>query len=169
MKKLVMLVLVAAVGGWWYFSGARKLSDENVKDFYRNIEIATLERKPEVLCALLADDFESTGTVTIGGQGQVQAGVQNKAQTCEGYQKLYESWDKLGEKMDGILQLDSKYTIHNISISPDSKTAIVDMSSSLDVGGSIMNITARSTDTLIRKNGKVLMLRSEGKGSVGGG
>ena len=164
-----MLILIAATAGWWYFSAARKLSDEQVKDFYRNLEIATLERKPEALCALLADDFESTGTMTVGGQSQIQTGVQNKAQTCEAYQKLYASWDKLGEKMGGILQLDSKYTIHNISISADSKTAIVDMSSSLDVGGSIMNISARSTDTLIRKNGKVLMLHSEGNGSIGGG
>ena len=44
---------------------------------------------------------------------------------------------------------------------------MVDVSSSLDVAGSIMNIRARSTDTLVRRNGKVLLLRSQGTGSVG--
>ena len=167
MKKLVIVVLIATAGGWWYFIGGRTLSDPLVNDFYRDLEIATLERKPEALCAMLADDFESVGIMTVGDQ--TQTGNQNKVQTCEGYQTLYESWEKLGEKMGGILQLDSKYTIHNISISPDHKAATVDMSSSLDIGGSIMNLSARSTDTLVRRNGKVLMLSSVAKGTAGSG
>jgi hypothetical protein len=32
-----------------------------------------------------------------------------------------------------------------------------------------MNIRGRSTDTLIRRNGKTLLLRSEGTGSIGSG
>jgi hypothetical protein len=165
MKKLIVVVLIA-VGAWWYFVGGRKLSEEQVQGFYRNLERATLERKPEALCSLLAKDFESTGTVAIAGQSRTQS--QDRAQTCEGYRLLYESWEKLGEKMGGILQLDSDYTIHSVEISADNKTATVDVSSSLDVAGSIMKIRSRSTDTLIRRNGKVLLLRSESKGSIGG-
>ena len=165
MKRLVLVVLIAA-GTWWYFVAGRKLSDDEVRGFYRNVEIATLERKPEDLCSLHATDFESTGTVVIAGQSHTQA--QNRAQTCEAYRQLYASFEKLGEKMGGILQLDSDYTIHSIAIATDSKTATVDISNSLDAGGSLMKIRSRSTDTLIRRNGKVLLLRSEGKGSVGG-
>ncbi|AYQ29016.1 MULTISPECIES: hypothetical protein [unclassified Polaromonas] len=163
MKKLILLALVAA-GAWWYFAGGRKLSDEHVRAFYRGVEVATLERKPQDLCALLADNFESTGTVTIGGQSHTE--TQNKAGACAAYQGLYESWEKLGEKMGGTLQLDFSYTVHSVAISPDNKTATVDISSSLDVAGSIMNIRSRSTDTLIRRNGKVLLLRSESKGFI---
>ncbi|MDR3054540.1 MAG: hypothetical protein LBU53_03955 [Zoogloeaceae bacterium] len=166
MKKLILVALVVA-GAWWYFVGGRNLSEEHVRGFYRGLEVATLERKPENLCSLLADDFESTGTMAIGGQSRTD--TQNKTRTCEAYRGLYESWEKLGEKMGGTLQLDSTYTIHSVAISPDNKTATVDISSSLDVAGSIMNIRSRSTDTLIRRNGKVLLLRSEGKGSIGSG
>ncbi|MCL7421984.1 MAG: hypothetical protein M8364_13880 [Methylobacter sp.] len=82
---------------------------------------------------------------------------------------MYKSFDDLGDKMGGILQLDYGYSIHKIDISPDSKSAVVDVSFSLDVAGSIMNIRSRSTDTLIRRNGKMLMLRSEGKGTIESG
>jgi hypothetical protein len=71
--------------------------------------------------------------------------------------------------MGGMLQLDSSYKINSIEIQPDGKSALVDYTSSLDVAGTIMNIRSRSTDTLIRRNGKVLMLRSDGTGSVSSG
>lgn len=166
MKKLILVVLVAGAV-WWYFIGGRKLSEDHVNSFYRDLEVATLQRKPENICALLASEFQSTGTVSIGGASRSDA--QDKTQTCEAYRGMYETWEKLGEKMGGTLQLDSNYTIHSIAISPDSKTATVDISSSLDVAGSIMNIRSRSTDTLVRRNGKVLLLHSEGVGSIGAG
>jgi hypothetical protein len=166
MKKLILLALMAAAG-WWYFIGGRTLTEAHVHEFYRNLEIATLQREPEALCSLLADDFTSTGTVSMGGRRQTQ--TQDKEQTCQAYRDLYASWEKLGEAMGGMLQLDSNYEVHSIVISADSENATVDFSSSLDVAGSIMNIRSRSNDTLIRRNGKVMLLRSEGKGSISSG
>jgi len=166
LKKILLVVLVAGAA-WWYFVGGRKLSEDQVNAFYRDFEIATLARKPEDICALLAPDFQSNGTVTMAGQRRADA--QDKAQTCESYRNMYAAWEKLGEKMGGILQLDSDYTIHSVTLSPDHKTATVDISSSLDVGESLINIRSRSTDTLVRRNGKVLLLHSEGDGSVGSG
>lgn len=168
MRKVLFLVLIVA-GGWWYFIGARKLSDEHVNGFYRDLEIATLQRQPDAICALLAPDFRSDGNVSIGGKRQTQAQTQDRQQACDAYHDLYATWEKLGEKMGGILQLDSQYTIHSISLSPDGKTATVDVSSSLDVAGTLMHIRSRSTDTLVRRNGKVLLLHSSGVGSIGTG
>jgi hypothetical protein len=74
---------------------------------------------------------------------------------------MYAVWAELGAKMGGMLQLDSDYAIDEIAISSDGKTATVELHTSLDVGGSIMKLHSRSTDTLIRRNGKVLMLHSE--------
>lgn len=105
MKKLILLALIAA-GAWWHFVGGRRLSEDNVKDFYRDYEIATLQRKPEA---------------------------------------------------------------NGIEISPDKKSASADISSTLDVAGSIMNFATRSTQTLIRKNGKVPLQRSESRGTVRAG
>ena len=82
---------------------------------------------------------------------------------------MYDTFAKLGEQMGGLLQLNSSVSVNSVVISPDGKTATVDLNSSLDVGGSIMNLRSHSTDTLVRRNGKVLMLNSTGTGAIGGG
>ena len=166
MKKLILLALIA-VGAWWHFVGGRKLSDDSVNAFYRDYQSATLSRNPEALCGLLADDFHGSGSVALG-KGVAQESS-DKAQTCEAWDGLFASWVKLGDAMGGVLQLDSHYEIHSITLSPDKKTATVDISSKLDVAGSIMNLRARSTDTLIRRNGKVLLQRSDSRASLSAG
>jgi hypothetical protein len=162
-RKIVLLAILAGAS-WWYFIGSRTITEEHVVRFYQDFEHATLSRNPEALCAMLDNDFQTKATVSMGGQRTTT--TQNKAEACEGYVELYNNFAVLGDKMGGILQLDSSYKINSIKIQPDSKSATVDFSSSLDVAGTIMNIRARSTDTLIRRNGKVLMLRSEGKGKI---
>jgi len=166
MKKL-LFIAIAAAAAWWYFIAGKTLTEEQATDFYRAVEKATLDRKPEDLCNLLAEDFSGTGNVALGGTSKTES--QTKEQTCEGYRDLYAAWEKLGEKMGGTLQLDSNYEIHSITLSADKKTAKVDISSSLDVAGTLTNIKARSTDTLVKRNGKVLLLRSEGSAQVGAG
>jgi len=167
MKKYILLIAILAAAGWWYFVGGRRISEDHVARFYQEIEAATLSRNPDALCTLLSDDFQTSGTVEIGGQ--TRTSTQNKTQTCRAYAAMYENFEKLGDKMGGMLQLDSSYKINSIEIQPGRKSAIVDFSSSLDVGGTIMNIHSRSMDTLIRRNGKTLMLRSEGTGSIRSG
>jgi hypothetical protein len=167
MKKFILLIAILTAAGWWFFVGGRRISEDHVTRFYQEFEAATLSRNPDALCALLSDDFETSGTVEIGRQ--TGTSKQNKTQTCRAYAAMYENFEKLGEKMGGMLQLDSSYRINSVEIQPDRKSAIVDFSSSLDVAGTIMNIHSRSMDTLIRRNGKTLMLRSEGTGSIRGG
>jgi hypothetical protein len=168
MKKIILVVLVG-VGLWWHFIGGRSLNEAQVTEFYRSMEVAGLERKPEALCDMLSADFKMVGKISTGAQAGHTMAEQDKAQTCSGYTEMYASFEKLGEKMGGILQLDSEYKIHSIQIAADKNSATVDVSSSLDVAGSIMNIRSSSQDTLERKNGKVRLLRSEGRAAVGAG
>jgi len=164
-KFLLLATLIAA--SWWYFIGSRTITEGHVVRFYQDLEAATLSRNSEQLCALLDEKFQTVGTVVI--EGRRNTSTQDKEQTCEAYSQMYQNFALLGDKMGGMLQLDSSYTINSISIQSDNKSAIVDYTSSLDVAGTIMNIRSRSTDTLIRRNGKVLMLHSEGKGSISSG
>jgi len=166
--KLGLLALICAAGGWWFLVGGKQISEEQVHQFYADYEAATLSRNPEKLCAFLAEDFKSSAQISLGGHANVE-GEGSKAETCDGMKELYTTFETLGEKMGGILQLDSSYEIHSIKIAADKKSAEVEISSSLDVAGSIMNIKSKTTDTLIRRNGKVLLLRSEGQGSIGAG
>jgi hypothetical protein len=166
MKKILLLAILAGAG-WWYFIGGRTITEAHVERFYQDVEHGTLSRNPEALCALLDEDFETVGTVDMAGHRSTV--TQNKAEACEAYTAMYENFALLGDKMGGMLQLDTSYTINSIEIQPDKESAIVDYSYSMDVAGTIMNMRSRSTDTLIRRNGKVLMLRSEGKGRVWSG
>lgn len=166
MKRIILLLTILAVAGWWLLVGGRQLSESHVRAFYADYERATLARQPQAMCALLDDRFSATGRVTVHGREAPQT-TQNKAQTCQSFEELYQTWAELGEKMGGLLQLDSSYTIHSITISPDGHSAMVEISTSLDVGGSLMQIRSRSTDTITRRNGLVRMLRSEGHGAIG--
>jgi hypothetical protein len=164
MKKIIFLILCAGAI-WWYFIGGRTVTEESVREFYQKQEVAMLERLPEELCGFLDSNFQSTNVTTVGGESRTDS--VNKDQACESTRKLYQSFEAMGEKMGGMVQLDHSYTINSIEIAPDKKSATVDVSDSLDVAGSMMNIRSRSTDTIIRKNGKLLMLSSIDKATLG--
>lgn len=163
MKKLLFVALIVASVGF-YALQHRAIDDAQVAAFYRDMEVATLQRKPQALCDLLAPDFRSHGTVSVGGASRTD--MQDKAQACEAYHGMFANFEKIGDQMGGMLQLDHSYTVHAVSIAADRQTATVDYSDSLDVAGSLMNIRSRSRDVLVRRFGKLVMLRSEGNGSI---
>jgi hypothetical protein len=167
MRKTLLLAIFLGIAGWRFLVGGRTITEDQVRDFYRTQEAATLSRQPEALCALLDDQFKSTGTVSMQGSKSLES--QDKSQACSGLMDLYRTWADLGDKMGGLLQLDSNYTIHRLSISPDGRSATAEVSTTLNVGGSMMSISSHTTDTLIRRNGVVKLLRSEGHGSIGVG
>ncbi len=157
MKKIIFLVLVAT-GAWWYFIGGRTLSEESVRSFYEQQQAATLKRDPEKICALLDKEFRAQEMDFSGNNVKAAMG---KTEACDTTRLMYQSFEELGNKMGGPLQIDYSYTLHNIELSEDKKSATVDVSYSLDIAGSIMNIRSRGTETIIQKLGKPLLLKSE--------
>lgn len=169
MRTLILFLILVATAGWWYFVGGRKLDDDLVRDYYLQSEQASLHHDHEALCGMLSDDFTATSQVVLGPQRAPSSDTADKAKTCESWRDLFASWERLGEKMGGELQLDAAHEIHSIVLAADRKSAVVDISTQMDVAGTIMNIRTRTTDQLIRRNGRVLMRRSEGTGSVTSG
>jgi hypothetical protein len=167
MVKAILLLIFFGIAGWWFAIGGRQLNEAQVREFYRTQEAATLSRQPDALCELLDDRFQTAGRTVMAGEGS--SSVLDKQQSCDGLRDLFASWEALGEKMGGMLQLDSHYTVHRITIAPDGHSATVDVSTQLDVGGSIMSLRSHTTDTLVRRNGRVSLLRSDGEGAVGVG
>lgn len=169
MRTLILFLILVATAGWWYVVGGRKLDEDLVRDYYAQAQHATLHHDHETLCGMLSDQFTSTSQVVLGPQRVPSRDTADKAKTCDSWRDLFASWQRLGEKMGGELQLDAGHEIHSIVLAADRKSAVVDISTQLDVAGTITNIRTRSTDQLIRRNGRVLMLRSEGTGSVTAG
>jgi nitrous oxide reductase len=166
MRKFILIAVLLG-GAWYYFIGGRKLDDQLVREYYQQQVHATLDRNPEALCNQLHTDFSGTESVVIAGQRQSRS--LNKDQACEAAHKTYEIIDKIGEKMGGIAQLDYNQEIAGITLSDDKKTATVESSYSLDIAGSVMQMRGSSVDTLVRSNGKVLMLKSDTKSRLLGG
>ncbi len=165
MKKLLLIALAIA-GAWWFFVGGRKLDENKVRDFYQAVEVATYKREPETLCAMLAKDFHGQYTYSTNIPGQPREDEENREQACDGYRRLYATFIQIGDKMGGILTLGYNYTLYSIKIAPDGKSATVDVGYSLEAGGALMHMQSRTTETLIRRNGKVLVQRSEGTTSI---
>ncbi|MGL4409911.1 MAG: hypothetical protein ACRCTU_16130 [Zoogloea sp.] len=165
MKK-PLLVVLALGAAWWYFVGGRKLDETKVRDFYQAQEVATFKREPETLCGLLAKDFHGKYTYSTNIPGHPREDEQNKAEGCEGYRQMYANFAELGDKMGGMLTMEYNYTLYSIKIAPDHKSATVDVGYLMNAGGALINIRARATETLIRRNGKVLLQRSEGSSSI---
>lgn len=169
MRTLILFLILVATAGWWYFVGGRKLDEDLVRDYYQQSQQATLLHDHVALCGMLSENFTSTSQLAMGPQHARSSDSADKAKTCDNWRDLFASWQRLGEKMGGELQLDAGHEIHSIVLAADRKSAVVDVSSQLDVAGTIMNIRTRSTDQLIRRNGRVLLLRSEGTGSITSG
>lgn len=58
------------------------------------------------------------------------------------------------------------FKIKQIEVASNRKNAAIKTKYRLDVAGSLMNIRGNSDDTLIRRNGKVLLERSNGSQSL---
>lgn len=162
----LLLIAVLAVVGWYYFIGGRRISEDQISAFYQKQAEATLSRNPEALCGLLADEFEGHSSGVV--YGQRVAATQNKAQTCESYRQMYGGIAEIGDKLGGIAQLDYQHDIEEVSISADSKSATASVRYNLNVAGNLMRYRGRSTDTLVRRAGRVLLQRSEEESSVSG-
>lgn len=169
MRTLILFLILVATAGWWYFIGGRRLDDDLVRDYYLQSQQATLHHDHEALCSMLSNDFASTSQVSMGPQRVRTDDSADKAKTCESWRDLFANWQRLGEKMGGELQLDAGHEIHSITLAADRKSAVVDISTQLDVAGTIMNIRTHTRDQLIRRNGRVLLVRSDGSASVTSG
>ncbi|MES2886601.1 MAG: hypothetical protein V4739_01185 [Pseudomonadota bacterium] len=164
MKKVLIVLALGSAAGWWYFIGGRQVTQEDVQAFYRAQEHALLKREPAALCALLDAQYQANTVVTT--QGREATSVLDKAEACEASQAMFDLFQTVGEKMGGIVQLDSGLTVDSVTLTPNRQSAEARITQSLDVAGAFMRIRLTSTDTLVRRNGKVLLLRSEVRSQV---
>ncbi|MCC2656585.1 MAG: hypothetical protein K0Q76_1693 [Panacagrimonas sp.] len=160
MAKKLLLLVGAGAAAWWFFIGGRTINESHVRGFYEQQMHATLSRDPKALCGMLASDFVGEA-VEISLAGRVR-NVQDRDQACNSIEEFYASMDKLGSSMGGMLQIDYDHEIIDIKID-DARSAVVKTRYKMDLGGSIINLSGTSTDTLIRRNGKVRVQRTEGK------
>ena len=93
----------------------------------------------------------------------------SKAASCAALVAFFGSLRNLNDKVGGGVVTNSSTRLQKIVISPDKLTATVTVRSEIKVGTEkklMMTMTSDGTDTLIKRGGKVLRLRAEGKTST---
>lgn len=167
MKKILIVTIILGAGLWWNLVGGRTISEADIDEYYQNETKATLQRNPDELCGLLAEDFQLEVEV-FSSQGKIQVSY-NREEMCEHFTKTYESIQTIGERLGGMAQLDFSRNVDDVTIAEDKKSASVEASYTFNVAGSVVKLNGATTDTLIRRNGKTLLLHRTGTETMNSG
>jgi len=158
-KKIILLVVLAGLG-WWYFVGGRTLSEASVRKHYDEQSAAMARFDAETLCAMLHDDYQAN-EVSFTPAGAVKASV-DRDQACDNIGAALEPMKKLSEIAGGQAGISFVNKITKVTLSDDGKTATVEGEGRFSMAGSLL-IKSKYTEELVRRNGSILHLRSDAK------
>ena len=159
MKKIMLLVVLAGLG-WWYFVGGRTLSEEGVRKHYGEQSAAMARFDTEALCAMLHDDYHAD-EVSFTPAGPVKASV-DRSQACDNIEAALGPMKKLSEMAGGQAGISFVNKIDKVTLSDDGKSATVEGEGRFSMAGSLL-IKSKYTEELVRRNGSILHLRSDAK------
>ncbi len=163
-KKIA--IVVAVVGAGWYWQvGGRQINESQVRDFYRQESHAMHSRDPEALCKLISSKYVGTERMTM--MGDSLQSTTNREKTCESQRQAFESFEKIGDKMGGMLTIEYIQKIDSIEIAPNRKSARVTGTKTLKMGGAVMEFNTDFTEDIEREWGQAKMVRSDTTSRVG--
>ena len=155
MRILVLLVILGSVL-WYFFVGSRRMDEDQVRAAYAQYFDAFHEDDGKGLCDLFDKDFAATiKTKTPAGPIEEKA---TKSTSCENSTKFFAMKKTMEKKVGEELFFNIQYTIDEIELAPDKKSAKVLMHSEILLGTEqrrYMKITETQTDTLVRQVGKM--------------
>ena len=159
MKKLILLAILAGLAGW-YVDHGRRMTEADIRASYEADMDATRRFDGEFLCARMSDDY-------AGSESSLQDGSDpeehfDKASQCLRIKQSIGVMQQLSVTTGGQLALNIDYEIKNIELSPDRKRATVETASTAKLGHMTI-MRDRTTDHLIRRNGRILYIASEAK------
>lgn len=162
MSKVILAICLAGAG-WWYFYESRTLTKSNIEGFYAQMNVAIGEMDTEKLCGMMTVDFK--GVITYADENRVRELHQDKDDACDSYDQMKDAQRKL--RKVGRPEINTRIDVYGFDLSKNKQEASVDLRYSMNLGG-VVGISMMGTDTLIRKNGKVMVKHSEAR-PVGNG
>ncbi|MDP3650644.1 MAG: hypothetical protein Q8R67_03070 [Rhodoferax sp.] len=165
--KVILVMVAFAIGGWYWFVGGRQISETDVHGFFQQ-ELQWLDDgKAKEMCASLDEKYTQRMTqVSMAGRVEDEA---DKAKSCQATEKLFETVDKLKSQFGDGAGVEVSEKVDSIDISSDKKTAIVKVRSVFKMGTEqvlMVKITSETTETFVKRNGKLLRLSAEGKSLI---
>jgi hypothetical protein len=150
------VVLALASGAFIVRDQMSQLDDDIVRAHYQKNVNALRMFDAQALCGMLDPRYKGVDTSRVGKR--IDRMELDRAKTCKG---LKESMSVMRELVKTTkAEPEMQYVIESIEVSPDGKQAKVRMRMSVRIGKRL-SATSKGTETLIRRMGKVLVVRSE--------
>ena len=150
------VILALAAGAFIVRDQMSQLDDDIVRDHYQKNVNALRMFDAQALCGMLDPLYKGVDTSRVGKR--IDRMALDRAKTCKG---LKESMSVMRQLVKATKQEpEMQYVIESVTVSPDGKQAKVGMRMSVRIGKRF-SAASRGTETLIRRMGKVLVVRSE--------
>ncbi|MEO6918362.1 MAG: hypothetical protein ABI171_04855 [Collimonas sp.] len=159
MRVIILLLVAVGIGGW-YWNRQNSIDETAVTRFYDTATEHVLNGRGKELCAMLTKDFTRTG-INSTSQGRIQENA-DKQETCDKYDKMFDSMAHTG----GMLSANYQINIEHIEIGRDKRSAEVKLATNVSMAigpiGKVAETRDKSVETLVIRNGKVMLQKSEG-------
>ncbi|NZA27237.1 hypothetical protein H0E84_12675 [Luteimonas sp. SJ-92] len=147
MIKKLLLVLVLAVVALVVHDQGRRISDADVRKYYREQMEALQAYDSEAICAVMAGDFRLEDIQHAAGQ--THPSTMDRAAACRQMEEAVALLRMLSEQTGGMLAIEFAYQITRVEISPDGRRALVEATSTAKLGGRLLS-RSRSKENLSR-------------------
>src|SRR6187402_2610681 len=160
MRGYVLGAVLLAACGWGYLQ-TKKLSDGGIEAYYRADAETTFTHDPDASCALIADDFRGSSSGTLNGTAIAQNAI-GKTQFCDQQKKFSDVLANFKKRVGRDADVSYATNFDTPVYAADHRSATVRVSYTYSLlGGRLLNITGNRVDTLVKRDGKVLLLATD--------
>jgi hypothetical protein len=165
MIRNLIVVLVLGLAAWLAYDNSREISESDVHNHYQDQLKALRESDEEALCKTAAEDF-SLQLEQVGAAPQKL--TMDRHDACEQLKMTLKLMQLISTQSGGLLSIDFAYDIKSIGISPDGRTATVEITSTAKIGDRLL-ARSRGTERLSRSFWRVRSHGGESKTWAYGG
>lgn len=152
---------VLLVGCGWGYLQTKKLSDSGIEAYYRADAETTFTHDPDASCALIADDFRGSSSGTLNGTAYAKNAI-GKTEFCHREKEFSDGFATFKKRSGREADVSYNTNFDKPVYTADHRSATVRVSYTYSLlGGRLLNITGTRVDTLVKRDGKVLLLATE--------
>jgi len=160
MKGYVLGAVLLAACGWGYLQ-TKRLSDSGIEAYYRADAETTFNHDPDASCALIADDFHGSSSGTLNGTAYVTNAV-GKAEFCRREKEFSDGFAAFKKRSGREADVSYNTNFDTPVYATDHRSATVRVSYTYSLlGGRLLNLSGTRVDTLVKRDGKVLLLATD--------
>lgn len=155
-KGFIVLVLCVA-GGAYAYANSKKVSEDSVREFYKNDFDNTVQMNADALCGEMSADFK--------GFSEQFNQTATHDEACDSSKKVFDAIRKVKEASNNEIAITYKVDVQKIEFDRDEHTATVEVAYTFNTLP-VIKSTGTRTDVLQKVDGKVLLVSSKDHGLV---